>query len=583
MYEKHFGLRHRPFSITPDPRYLYLSERHREALAHLLYGVGEGGGFVLLTGEVGTGKTTLCRTLLEQLPADVDLALILNPRLDAVELVAAICDELEVAYPAGSTSLKMLVAVLNDFLLQNHAAGRRTVLVIDEAQNLAPEVLEQVRLLTNLETAEIKLLEIVLIGQPELRRLLARDDLRQLAQRITARYHLEPLSREETTAYVRHRLQVAGVERPLFSSGALRALYRLSGGVPRLLNIICDRALLGAYVEERSRVDGKILGTAAREVLAAEGADGWRWRLPFRRPLVLAVLLLILLLPGLFFLARPWLSESSKPTAGEEVPRSVAGRLGELAGVGDLTPPLPLDPPVAGGDDAVAVTAEASMAPAGSDLVERLAILDERADRAAWEELFSLWGAELGEGISPCDQAPARGLRCLEGSGNWTLLRRYDRPALLRLAIPEGLTTRSILLRELGEGEALVMVAGEELRLTLAELERYWLGDFLLLWRSPLRSELLRQGDRGADVMRLRAVLQRLRPTEAVDPEGDPAYFDGRLARQVVAFQAAYNLQPDGIIGIQTLLRLSAELYEPASPRLSGEPIGGPLADPVRP
>lgn len=576
MYEKYFGLRHRPFSITPDPRYLYLSERHREALAHLLYGVGEAGGFVQLTGEVGTGKTTLCRTLLEQLPADVDLALILNPRLDAVELVAAVCDELGVVYPAGSTSLKVLVAALNDFLLQNHAVGRRTVLVIDEAQNLAPEVLEQVRLLTNLETAEIKLLEIVLIGQPELRRQLARDDLRQLAQRITARYHLEPLRREETAAYVRHRLQVAGGDRPLFSAGALRALYRLSGGVPRLINIICDRALLGAYVEELSRVDGKIMGRAAREVLAAEGAGGWRWPLLLKRPLLLAALLLLLLSP-LFFLARPWLLEPFKSAVGE-APRSVAGLPGEVGGEGEVIPSPP-DLADAGGDDAAAT----SMATAGAALADRLATLDESADTAAWEDLFALWGAELEEGAPPCDQAPTRGLRCLEGSGNWTLLRRYDRPALLRLTTPDGLTTRSILLRELGEGEASVMVVGEEIRVALTEMERYWFGEYLLLWRSPLRSELLRRGDQGADVMRLRAVLQRLRPVEASEPEGDPAYFDGRLARQVAAFQAAYNLHPDGIVGVQTLLRLSAELYEPDSPRLSGEQPGGPLADPGRP
>ena len=575
MYEKYFGLRHRPFSITPDPRYLYLSERHREALAHLLYGVGEAGGFVQLTGEVGTGKTTLCRTLLEQLPADVDLALILNPRLDAVELVAAVCDELGVAYPVGSTSLKVLVAALNDFLLQNHAAGRRTVLVIDEAQNLAPEVLEQVRLLTNLETAEIKLLEIVLIGQPELRRLLARDDLRQLAQRITARYHLEPLSREESAAYVRHRLQVAGVEQPLFSARALKALYRLSGGVPRLINIICDRALLGAYVEERPLVDGKILRRAAREVLAEGGDSGWRRRLPFRRPLALALalFLLLLLLPGLF-LAQRWLFESPVPVAKQS----------------------PVIEPLSAEDNGGAVpaldlpNADALIAfRAGADQADWLTKLDGSADAAAWEALFALWGVELeDDAVPPCGQAPAWGLRCLEGSGNWTLLRRYDRPALLRLTTPTGptgptgLTTSSILLLELGEGEAVVMVAGEEIRLALAELDRYWLGEYLLLWRSPLRSELLRQGDQGADVMRLRAILQRLRPTEAVEPEGDPAYFDGRLARQVAAFQAAYNLQPDGIIGIQTLLRLSAELYDPDTPRLTGE-LSGPITDPGRP
>ncbi|HET97765.1 MAG TPA: AAA family ATPase, partial [Desulfurivibrio alkaliphilus] len=334
MYQNYFGFHHKPFAITPDPRALYLSERHREALAHLLYGAGEGGGFVLLTGEVGTGKTTLCRSLLEQLPADVDLALILNPKLDAVELVAAICDELKIPYPAGSASLKVLVAALNDYLLQNHAAGRRTVLIIDEAQNLAPEVLEQVRLLTNLETAEIKLLQIVLIGQPELRELLQSDELRQLAQRITARYHLDPLDRAESVAYVRHRLQVAGVERPLFSAAALKALYRLSGGVPRLINVIADRALLGAYVEERNLVDEAILRRAAREVLAASTgpARSGRRLVGLGSPRALLLLLLLLLPVALL------LGQLLGPGWPHFIPDRWLGMMAPLAGENESQP-----------------------------------------------------------------------------------------------------------------------------------------------------------------------------------------------------------------------------------------------------
>ena len=210
MYLSHFALREPPFSITPDPRFLYMSARHREALAHLVYGVGQHGGFVQLSGEVGTGKTSVCRCLLEQLPPHVDAALVLNPRLSPVELLATVCDELQIPYAKGTAGPKELVDQLHRHLLDAHGRGRRTVLVIDEAQNLAPEVLEEVRLLTNLETPREKLLQIVLIGQPELVALLAQPKLRQLAQRITARYHLEPLSRVETRAYVRHRLRVAG-------------------------------------------------------------------------------------------------------------------------------------------------------------------------------------------------------------------------------------------------------------------------------------------------------------------------------------------------------------------------------------
>ncbi|MGD2084214.1 MAG: AAA family ATPase, partial [Chromatiales bacterium] len=245
MYESHFGLSERPFSIAPDPRYVYLSQAHEDALAHLLYGVGEGGGFVQLTGEVGTGKTTLIRSLVDQLPANVDLALIFNPRLSPRELVATVCDELHIPYPEGA-SLKDLIDRLNERLLASFAAGRRIVLIIDEAQALDPDVLEQVRLLTNLETTREKLLQIVLVGQPELRDALARPELRQLAQRITARYHLEPLSIEDTRNYVLHRLNVAGAKRPLFSDPAIREIQRSSGGVPRLTNVIADRSLLGA-------------------------------------------------------------------------------------------------------------------------------------------------------------------------------------------------------------------------------------------------------------------------------------------------------------------------------------------------
>ena len=279
MYTSQFGLTEAPFSLTPNPRYLYMSERHREGLAHLLYGIRQPGGFVQLTGEVGTGKTTLCRCLLEQLPPEVDIALILNPRLSVVEFLAAACDELHVVYPAAAEpSVKVLVDALHGYLLRAHAQGRRTVLIIDEAQNLDAEVLEQIRLLTNLETPTEKLLQIILIGQPELMRLLERQDLRQLAQRITARYHLLPFSARDTYAYVRHRLKVAGGNEALFTRAALWWVRWSSGGVPRVINVLCDRALLGAYAHDRRRVGAATVRRAAREVWkpAAEGRRAGR-------------------------------------------------------------------------------------------------------------------------------------------------------------------------------------------------------------------------------------------------------------------------------------------------------------------
>src|ERR1700677_722871 len=253
MYLQFFGLAEKPFAITPDPRYLYLSGRHADALAHLVYGINEAGGFIQLTGEVGTGKTTTIRSLLARAPKNAEIALILNPRLSAGEFLLALCEELGLgADDAGNA--KELVDLLNRYLLRAHAQGRRVVLIVDEAQNLAPEVLEHIRLLTNLETETQKLLQIILIGQPELRKLLAREDLRQLAQRITGRYHLDPLSREETVAYVRHRLRVAGATVDIFTRGALREIYNVSRGIPRVINIICDRALLGAYTQDLHQV-----------------------------------------------------------------------------------------------------------------------------------------------------------------------------------------------------------------------------------------------------------------------------------------------------------------------------------------
>src|SRR5580698_8811063 len=311
MYLSFFGLNEKPFAITPDPRYLYLSERHAEALAHLLYGINEAGGFVQLTGEVGTGKTTIIRSLLAQTPKNAEIALILNPRMTATEFLLTICEELGIGVPDAATdSRKDLVDILNHYLLRAHSDGRRIVLVVDEAQNLAPDVLEQVRLLTNLETNTQKLLQIILIGQPELRDLLARNELRQLAQRVTGRYHLHPLSTAETGAYVRHRLRVAGATNELFSPWALREVYRLSRGVPRIINVICDRALLGAYSMDRHRVTGTLVRHAASEVFGKRIIPNW---LPWAAAGSTAVVLLCATVA--LWNTRPWSPKQQAPTA----------------------------------------------------------------------------------------------------------------------------------------------------------------------------------------------------------------------------------------------------------------------------
>ncbi len=273
MFQDHFGIDRNPFSNTPDPSFLFMSLRHQEALAHLMYGVQESSGFVLLTGEVGTGKTTICRALVERLPDDVELALCLNPRLSEVELLASICDEMAITVTGARHSLKDLTDAINAHLLDVHAKGRRAVLLIDEAQNLRYQVLEQVRLLTNLETASAKLLQIILVGQPELNDLLNRDDMRQLAQRITARYHLEAMSQPEARDYVYHRLKVGGLSTDVFDFDAVEEICSRSGGIPRVINSICERSLLGAYGLGVRRVDRKLARRATAEVLGGGSVE----------------------------------------------------------------------------------------------------------------------------------------------------------------------------------------------------------------------------------------------------------------------------------------------------------------------
>ena len=383
MYKEYFGLKESPFSIAPDPHYLYMSDNHREALAHLLYGINSDNGFVLLTGDVGTGKTTVCRCLLEQAPEDTDIAFVLNPRLTVEELLATICDELGIHYPEGNASIKVFVDHINAYLLDVHAMGRKTVLIIEEAQNLSADVLEQVRLLTNLETDKQKLLQIIMIGQPELKNMLSRTELRQIAQRITARYHVGPLSKKEVAAYVNHRLSVAGARSKLFLDSTFGKLYRLSRGVPRLINLICDRALLGAYVQGKDRVDKSTLVKAAREVFGEPGfqkhGKTYRW--------VLASLALI-------------------------------GCVAAVAAIYYNYQPQPL----------VVTSPPVQQASVTEPSIERLLLdwlADEplyRSEKMDFQSLLKQWGVIYkpngGNGGSACQQAQSRDLSCLDARGS---------------------------------------------------------------------------------------------------------------------------------------------------------------------
>jgi general secretion pathway protein A len=267
MYLSYFGLSDNPFSIAPNPDYLYMSPRHKEALAHLIFGLRESGGFVMLTGEVGTGKTTVSRKLMQQLPENTQVAMIINPTLSALELLGTLCDELGIEYKRKHASLKYFTDQILTKLAQNHEQGINTVLIVDEAQHLLPEVLEQLRLLTNLETNREKLLKVVLIGQPELQQLLKRNELRQLAQRITARYHLLPLTATEVGAYIGHRLGVADGDIRLFSKATIKTAFHITGGIPRVINLLCDRALTLAFTKQLNLVPEHLFVAAAEQIL----------------------------------------------------------------------------------------------------------------------------------------------------------------------------------------------------------------------------------------------------------------------------------------------------------------------------
>ena len=539
MYLKFFGLNEKPFAITPDPRYLYLSERHAEALAHLMYGINESGGFVQLTGEVGTGKTTIVRSLLAQAPKDAEIALILNPRMTAPEFLLTICEELGIEVPAASSaSLKDLVDILSRHLLEAHAGGRRVVLVVDEAQNLSPDVLEQVRLLTNIETNTQKLLQIILIGQPELRELLARNELRQLAQRITGRYHLDPLSREETTAYVRHRLRVAGATTDILSPWALREAFRLSRGVPRVINVLSDRALLGAYSLDRHRVTGTLVRRAAAEVFGRGFGAYW---LPWAAAAAVAALLAVI--AASLWALGPWSPLTHAATAGARAAGAAAAAVGSAAPAASATPPLPT----------LAQLLSAHTAQTDTD--------------GAFGKLFELWGVKYQtDGTDPCTQAMHVHLECLAARGSFGQLRLYNHPAILMLSDSSG-SSHQVVLTGLDDEHARLDLGGPQ-SVGLGELTHFWLGDFVMLWRpasSPVKA--LSAGMRGAEVRWLRQSLQRLAHLESSAPASD--VFDAELTALVREFQRQHQLSVDGIAGRETQIALAAAVAGPGVPLLS--------------
>ncbi len=535
MYYQYFGLSEAPFSIAVNPRYLYMSPRHRDALAHLLYGIGEGGGFILLTGEVGTGKTTINRCLLEQMPDDTDVAIVLNPALSARELLATVCDELQIDYGGGSPGLKALTDRLHGYLLRNHERGRNTVLIIDEAQHLDFEVLEQIRLLTNLETDTRKLLQIILIGQPELAQLLARPELRQLNQRITARYDLEPLDQAETSAYIQHRLQVAGLPASveLFPAPVVRRIYSHTRGIPRLINVLCDRVLLGTYGHGKRKADLKLLRSAAAEVLGNETVSrvtrsrrrvGWS----------LAAVGLLAAVALLLAVYRPVTAVDRAPLA----------KPGPVAGVDEE--PASQRPPAANAETQASPEVPVWLLGPAVGLEWLLRLSDPRESHVGGCMAMVLPGPVCGE----------------NRADTWSELAALDRPLLLDLVTPQRFGGAAILLG-VNERHGWVLELVEDLgaavrRIDLAQLGRYWTGDYRFIWQPPRGyGRSLAPGNTSPAVMQVARLFAQL------DEQAVPLAkqrFNAALEQRVKLFQQEAGLVADGVVGVQTLLRLNEQL-----------------------
>jgi general secretion pathway protein A len=520
MYSEHFGLNELPFSIAPDPRYLYLSEHHREALAHLVYGINSEGGFVLLTGEVGTGKTTVCRCLLEQLPEKTDVAFIYNPKLTVEELLAAVCDELGIAYPEGNRSIKVFTDCINAYLLDNFSKGRKTVIILEEAQNLGADVLEEIRLLTNLETNRQKLLQIIMVGQPELREMLSRPELRQLSQRITARYHLDPLTEKEIGEYVNHRLEVAGAKDILFPEPVIRYLYRLSKGIPRLINLICDRALLGTYVQGNLTVDKKTLMRASREVLGNNNENAGR-KMPLKW--IFAIIAMIIcgaaIVGGAYYQGiHPVVKQ--RPAVPAEKAKD--------------TESIKLD-----------------------NLTWNSAIPAERSRAMAFDALLKEWGIayQKNSGVKACRQIRDKGLRCLEGNTSLDQLILMNRPAVVKLNDEKGRGYYAAI-KAIHGVVANVTVGNENRSVDMQELRKRFLGEYALIWKIPPDYYGTLYPGASSPVMpwidKKMAIMQNRKPRDSKN-----LAYTRELVDQVKAFQTQKGISPGGLIGPQTIIQLN--------------------------
>lgn len=532
MYHRYFGLEEAPFSIAVNPRFLFMSARHRDALAHLLYGVGVGGGFILLTGEVGTGKTTINRSLLEQIPDNTDIALILNPALNAVELLATVCDELGIEYQAGEQSLKILTDKLHQFLLTNYSKGRNTVLLIDEAQHLQFEVLEQIRLLTNLETNTKKLLQIILVGQPELRTLLNKPELRQLAQRITARYQLKPLNLAETQAYIRHRLQVAGLpaNQTLFPNKVVKGIHKVSRGVPRVINVLCDRMLLGTYGQNKIMVDRAMLKQAIIEVMGEED-DIQLTQNSSLIPVVSSIAAIAII--GLLWWQWPTVEiKNSRENSTSNIAVTNTPASNVIVETPEITP---------------IITTPATVAPVWIN-----------SESQAIDELLMVLALPTSPSNSACYNININTPRCERLTVNtWQELIEYNRPVVLSLITKSKMQAYATLIA-IDNNQAVLSHNGKITTLPLSLIGEIWTGDFIFIWQPVEFYTAPFSEDYNGPIVKWLA--QQFSEIDGQENLLADQTFNAALSQRVKIFQKNNQLTADGVVGLKTLLKLNEKL-----------------------
>ena len=604
MYNEYFGFKEAPFSIAPDPRYLYMTAQHRDALAHLVYGLNSEGGCILLTGEVGTGKTTICRCLLEQIPEQANVALVMNPKLNEIELLETICDELNIDYPDADNSVKTYTDRIYEFLIKSNRENEKTVLIIDEAQNLDSKVLEQLRLLTNLETDQRKLLQIIILGQPELLDILARKEMRQLAQRITARFHLQPLSREEVKAYVSHRLAIAGQNIQIFPENSIKLLYKLSNGVPRLINIICDRALLGAYVENQYNVTPRIIRKASKEVFGElKNVEQQQKNRQLLFPAAAAAGLAILVIAVFFYLEQPdptdHTTEIANEPASDAAPTALVSGTTKLGAdnnpdeVSDELQDIDDDAYTIASIDTIDDSAEPAIDDNGADNItasidtgdttsasaaeqnydDIKQILDDMNNdkAAAYTSLFRAWGKQYNSktSVTACRQATTHSLSCLYKQGNLNSLKQHNRPAVLTMVNNMG-EKRYLTITRIDGDIASISSGDRQYNIRLRDLDDHWYGQYTLLWLKPASySSAVSPGDSGSFV---RWLDEQISIISGQQQERISSTYAEPLVTMVKSFQSQQGLTADGIVGPVTIIHINTQATTDVPSLISPQP-----------